>query len=187
MCNPAFALAGLKIGETGVNYVLQNEHSKDAAKFQSARAAATSEAVQEDVIQQASQIARREEEEARAASRALTQIVRDAQLRRGEVKAQAGASGVSGTSVGTTLADFEAQEQARLVVNQDNLESSLTALDDRRRGVFAEGTRVIQSSLGTPVQRPNLFQALFSIGAAAFQGAIDNPARDVNPGDDPND
>ena len=185
MCDPATALFITQGAQTGLNYFIEEKQAKEAQKFQSRVAASTSKAVIEDTLRQNNILGRRTVEEDRAASRAIMQIVRDAAAARGETEVGAGASGIDGISKSTTLRDFAAQELIRIQVAREQRETAGANIQNQKEAISAQGERTIAGSLGSPVNRPNPWQALFQIAAAGAQAGMNSRSNIPNPGSGP--
>lgn len=182
MCSfgAVFALSAI---QSGVNYITQSKQASEAAKYQERVSQATSDAVVRDTVAQFSQLGRRSVEETQRAAGTIRQIVRDAQKARGDNLAGAAASGVDGSSVLTSLRDFEAQELARIDVVQQDLLSTQENIKNTRSSIRAQGEQRIAASIGSPQQTPSPFNALFQIAGAYAQYRQDSAPIDASTGE----
>lgn len=167
MCSPTAALGVL---QTGANFIIQEEAVKAQTKFAEEQAQAVADATVDDAINKFSQLNRRSIEENTAASRQIQTISRQARLAGGSVRGAAGASGVEGSSVDALVRDFEAQELARIEITRDNLSSTQLSIQDQAEGVSAEAQQRLFNNTPNPIERPSIFNALFSIGASIAGG-----------------
>lgn len=174
MCDPFTVTAAITVGGGAYNYIQGEEQAKAQSKFASKQAAEGARAITADAIQQFSQIGVRREQEADAAAQAIAQITRDAVEAKGTGKASAGAGGVSGGSVEALISDFARQELARVSVAKTNLANTNQQLDQQGKSTAARANDAIFQNQPAPVQRPDVFGALFQIGSSLVGNYMDN-------------
>lgn len=175
------AQAALGVAQTTANYFIEDKASRDAIKFSEARSEEIGKATVEDAVRKFSQLNRRSNQESEAASRQIQSISRQARAAGGQVRAGAGASGVEGNAVDALVRDFEAQELTRIEVTRENLDNTRDRIDDQFQGVSAEAQNRIFNAQGPAVQRPSIFNALFSIGSSVAAGYADRPGGGIDP------
>lgn len=129
----------------------------------------TAQASFKDASFQFSQLNKQEQQRVQQSAQILQNLLRQSAQARGSAVAQAGASGVSGSSVQALESDLARQKLSQVMAQQQNLAGMRDQMDAQRQQVAAQATNRIRSAMSQyQPQQPDIFGSLFQIGASAL-------------------
>lgn len=164
---PAALGLGIAGGLFGIASGISDQRKQ--AKYMERMWEETAQASFKDASFQFSQLNKQEQQRIQQGASILQNILRQSQQARGETVAQAGAAGVSGSSVQALESDLARQKLSQLMAQTQNIQGMRDQMDAQRQQVAAQATNRIRSAMSQyQPQQPDIFGQLFQLGASTL-------------------